>query len=170
MLKSMSLKAAPATTGARFNKRPATSWHSNLRGSVGTAVIGGAIAVIGAFEVGTTGALNGGTIPPASAFTPLKTWVQTNFLGSDWVLVIGFMALVALVWSLMHGKGWAGASVVLGILAAALLGPNLVIAAATATRDPAPIVSHVDQAPKASSTSTITVPARAASSKLAVPV
>jgi hypothetical protein len=105
------------------------------------------VAVLGVGLVATTGALNGGTIPPASVFTPLKTWLQANFLGSDWVLVIGMVALVGLVWGLLHGKGWGGASVVLGIVTAALLGPQLVLAAATATRDPVVAVQAVQATP-----------------------
>lgn len=127
------------------HKKGARDWRSRARSAVAPVALGGTAAFIGILEIGTTGALNGGTIPPASAFTPLKTWVQTNFLGSDWVLVIGFFALVVLIWGLLHGKGWGGASIVLGILAGALLGPNLVIAAATATRDPQPMVTRVDQ-------------------------
>jgi hypothetical protein len=104
---------------------------------------------LGAGLLATTGALNGGTLPPASAFTPLKTWLQTNFLGSDWVLLMGFVALIALIWGLVHGKGWGAASIVLGLLTAALLGPTMVIAAATATRAPTPIVQQLHQVPQA---------------------
>ena len=141
-----SAMAAAPTHPQEAGSKGAIGWHDKMRGAIGTAVIGGAAALIGAFEVGTTGAINSGTIPPTSVFTPLKTWVQTNFLGSDLVLVVGFISLIALGWALMHGKGWGGASAVLGILAVMLLGPNLVVAAATATRDPLPIVERVDQA------------------------
>jgi hypothetical protein len=158
--------AALAAAPTHPRKQVASNWQSKARGAVGTVIIGGGAALIGLLEVGTVGALNGGTVPPTSAFTPLKTWVQTNFLGSDWVLVIGFMALVVLVWGLMHGKGWGAASIVLGILAAALLGPNLVIAAATATREPVPAISHVDPSPRlavpAGATFQLTAPAASA--------
>ena len=108
-----------------------------------TALQAAAAAALAGVLVSTTGALNGGTLPPASVFTPLKTWLQTNFLGSDWVLLVGLVCLVVLVWSLMHGKGWGSASVILGVLSVALLGPNLLVALASATREPAPIVQQV---------------------------
>lgn len=151
MFKRMFPKAAMAaapTNPQEPGSNRANRWQEKMRGAIGTAVIGGAAVLIGAFEVGTTGAINGGTIPPTSVFTPLKTWVQTNFLGSDLVLVVGFISLIALGWALLHGKGWGGASAVLGILSVMLLGPNLVVAAATATRDPQPVVVRVDQAPR----------------------
>ena len=122
---------------------------------------------IGAGLLATTGALNGGTLPPASAFTPLKTWLQTNFLGSDWVLLMGFVALIALIWGLVHGKGWGAASVVLGLLTAALLGPTMVIAAATATRAPAPIVQQLQRLPQTATVGTLTVKATSAPAPLA---
>jgi len=156
VFQSINTNAALAAVPSHSRKQVASNWRTKARSTIGTAIIAGAAALVGLMEVGTVGALNGGTIPPASPFTPLKTWVQTNFLGSDWVLVIGFIALVTLVWGLMHGKGWGAASVVLGILAAALLGPNLVIAAATATREPLPVVSHVDQAPRLAAPSVAT--------------
>jgi hypothetical protein len=111
-----------------------------------TALQAAAAAALAGVLVSTTGALNGGTLPPASVFTPLKTWLQTNFLGSDWVLLVGLVCLVVLVWSLMHGKGWANASIILGVLSVALLGPGLLVALATATREPAPIVQQVNPA------------------------
>ena len=145
------MNRTPAFKADKRNQIHAMGWFEKTCAVARSPMQTLTAVAISAGLLGTAGALNGGTLPPASAFTPLKTWLQTNFLGSDWVLLIGFFALVALVWGLLHGKGWGAASIVLGVLAAALLGPNLVIAAATATRDPAPIVQQVTQQPKASS-------------------
>jgi hypothetical protein len=53
------------------------------------------------------------------------------------VLVLAFIALIAAVWQLAHGRGYGGVGLILGILAIALLGPGLVNSVATSTR-PAP--------------------------------
>lgn len=142
MFQRMNHNTAPAA-GMRGPRAQATLGRFD---KARTALQAASAAALAGVLVATTGALNGGTLPPASVFTPLKTWLQTNFLGSDWVLLVGLVCLVVLVWSLMHGKGWGSASVILGVLSVALLGPNLLVALATATREPAPIVQQVNPA------------------------
>lgn len=88
----------------------------------------------------TIGALNGGTAPTASAWDGIKTYL-TEMLSSTWVIMLALVALVVCVWQIAHGRGYAHVATVLGILAVALLGPSLVTAAATATRDPQVVTS-----------------------------
>lgn len=83
-------------------------------------------------------ALNGGTAPTASAWDGLKTTLQ-GMLTSSWVLALAFIALVAAVWQLAHGKGYAYLATVLGLLSVALIGPTFVTSVATATRAPVAI-------------------------------
>lgn len=142
MFQGMNHNSAPAAGMSVLRKQTVGGAFHKAR----TALQAASAAVMGGVIVATTGALNGGVLPPASVFTPLKTWLQTNFLGSDWVLLVGLVSLVVLVWSLMHGKGWGSASMILGVLSVALLGPGLLVALATATREPAPIVQQVNPA------------------------
>jgi hypothetical protein len=86
-------------------------------------------------------ALNGGAAPTASVWDGLVTYLR-GLLTSTWVLVLAFIALIAAVWQLAHGRGYGGVALILGILAIALLGPGLVTSVATSTR-PAPVaVGH----------------------------
>ena len=136
------IPASMAAPGAeRHDSAPGA--FGKLRDVMSKPLQGLTIAMSGIAVIVTAGALAGGTVPPTSVFAPLKTWLTTNFLGSDWVILCGLVALVVLVWGLMHGKGWGGASIILGILAAAILGPNLIVALATATSKPAPIAREL---------------------------
>lgn len=154
---SHTMNRIPAFKADNNNDVHASSWRAKAGAFMRSPMQTLTAVALGAGLLATTGALNGGTLPPASAFTPLKTWLQTNFLGSDWVLLMGFVALIALIWGLVHGKGWGAASIVLGLLTAALLGPTMVIAAATATRAPAPIVQQLHQLPQAAAVGTLTI-------------
>lgn len=99
-----------------------------------------ALMVVGfAALVVTAGALNGGTALSSSAWDNLKTWVE-SMLSSSWTLTIALFGLLAGVWQLIHGKGYAMLGTVVGILGVALVGPGVVTTAATATR---PIPAHV---------------------------
>jgi hypothetical protein len=89
----------------------------------------------------TIGALNNGTAPTASVWDGLKTYIQTNLLGSTFVIMLALIALVVCVWQIAHGRGYGHVGTVLGVLALALLGPGLVDAAATATRDPMAVLT-----------------------------
>ena len=93
----------------------------------------------------TIGALNGGTPVAASVWDGLKTQL-TSMLTSSWVLALAFVALVASVWQLAHGRGYATLSVVLGLLSVALIGPTFVTSIATADRAPVAQVVIVSQA------------------------
>ena len=103
-------------------------------------------AALATLVIGTVGllitiaALNGGTAPTASAWDGVKTYL-TSLLSSSWVLVLAFIALVAAVWQIAHGKGYGAVGLILGILSVALIGPGVVTAAATATRSPLAIES-----------------------------
>jgi multisubunit Na+/H+ antiporter MnhG subunit len=86
----------------------------------------------------TMGALNGGTAPTAGVWDGLKQYAN-DMLTSTFVIMLAFIALIICVWQIAHGRGFGHVGVVIGILAVALLGPSVVIAAATATRDPGAI-------------------------------
>ncbi len=88
------------------------------------------------FLLSTLAALNGGTALTASVWDPLKTWL-TGMLTSTWVIVITLVVLIACVWQLAHGRGYAMLSVVVAVLAVALIGPGFVTTIATATGDTA---------------------------------
>ena len=145
MNQGMKLNAAYAAAGITPQGQ-AVPWYREAAFAVRKSGQGLSVAVLGAALVATSGVLNGGTVPPTSAFSPLKTWLQTSFLGSDWVIMIGLVALIALVWGLAHGKGWGPASIVLGVISVPIIGPNAISALATATREPVPVVQKVEQA------------------------
>jgi len=106
------------------------------------ALAGGAsLLVIG------VGALNGGKALAASSFSVLNT-TFAQMLSSDWVMVIALVCIIALIWELMHGKGWSRTSVVLGVISMALIGPSFMGTVATATRAPAPLAFVDGQAPQ----------------------
>lgn len=90
------------------------------------------------FLMSTIGALNGGVDLTASVWDALKTWLQ-SMLTSTWLLVLTLITLVVCVWRLAHGQGYGMLSVILGILAVALIGPGFVAGAATATGEIASI-------------------------------
>lgn len=98
----------------------------------------------------TIGALNGGAAPAASTWDGIKVYL-TSLLGSTFVLVLAFMALVVCVWQIAHGRGYGHVGTILGVLAVALLGPGIVNAAATATRSPLALVAPADTAAAAAS-------------------
>ena len=83
----------------------------------------------------TIGALNGGNPPTASTWDAIKIWLH-DLLTSTFVIMLALIALVAAIWQAAHGRGYGQLSIVLGVLAGGLLGPSVVDAAATATRDP----------------------------------
>ena len=91
----------------------------------------------------TIGTLNGGVAPSASAWDGIKAYL-TTLLGSTFILVLAFLALVVCVWQIAHGRGYAHVATILGVLAVALLGPGIVSAAATATRSPETLVAPLD--------------------------
>lgn len=82
------------------------------------------------------GALNGGTALVASAWDTFVSTVQT-MLGSTLVMALVLLSLIVTIWQLAHGQGYRNLTVVLGILATALIGPSLVQTVATATGTPA---------------------------------
>jgi len=111
------------------------------KGLVGTLLALGTVAM-----VASVGALNGGKGLTASAYAPLSA-TFSGMLTSDWVMVIALAAVIALIWELAHGKGWGRVSIVLGVLAMALIGPAVATTLATATREPAPLVSKAATTP-----------------------
>ena len=98
----------------------------------------------------TIAALNGGVPPTASTWDAIKTFLH-DLLTSTFVIMLALIALVAAIWQASHGRGYGQLSIVLGVLAAGLLGPGVVDAAATATRDPSVAVVT----PAASSTPSV---------------
>jgi hypothetical protein len=62
-------------------------------------------------------------------------------LGSTLVMALVLLSLIVTIWQLAHGQGYRNLTVVLGILAVALIGPSLMTTVATATGVP----STVDQ-------------------------
>ncbi|CAM2198475.1 Type IV secretion system protein VirB2 (plasmid) [Paraburkholderia kururiensis] len=89
------------------------------------------VLAMGAMLV-SVAALNGGTALAASAWDTLVTTVQT-MLGSTLVMALVLLSLIVTIWQLAHGGGYRNLTVVLGILATALIGPSLVQTVATAT-------------------------------------
>ena len=94
----------------------------------------------------TIAALNGGVAPTASVWDGLKTYLA-DMLSSTWVVMLALIALVVAVWQIAHGRGYGHVGTILGILSVALLGPPLVTAAATATRNPDAVVVSASTAP-----------------------
>ena len=90
----------------------------------------------------TIGALNGGTALTASVWDGLKTTL-TSMLSSTWVLALAFIALVAAVWQIAHGRGYGYLAVILGLLSVAIIGPTFVTSVATATRAPIVRIVHI---------------------------
>ncbi|ANB78030.1 MAG: hypothetical protein RXR20_06605 [Paraburkholderia sp.] len=88
----------------------------------------------------SVGALNGGTALGASAWDTLVSTIQ-SMLGSTLVMALVLLSLIVTIWQLAHGQGYRNLTVVLGILAVALIGPSLMTTVATATGVP----STVDQ-------------------------
>lgn len=88
----------------------------------------------------SVGALNGGTELGASAWDTLVSTIQ-SMLGSTLVMALVLLSLIVTIWQLAHGQGYRNLTVVLGILAVALIGPSLMTTVATATGVP----STVDQ-------------------------
>lgn len=98
------------------------------------------VVMMGAMLV-SLGALNGGTALAASAWDTLVSTVQT-MLGSTLVMALVLLSLIITIWQLAHGQGYRNLTVVLGILATALIGPSLVTTVATATGMPAHVASN----------------------------
>ena len=80
----------------------------------------------------TLGALNGGVAVTTGVWDNLQTTVR-GLLTSSWVLSLAFIALVACVWQIAHGRGYGAIATVLGLLAVALVGPGMATSIATAT-------------------------------------
>jgi hypothetical protein len=83
----------------------------------------------------TLGALNGGAALTPSTWDAIKNYLA-GMLGSSFVISLALVALVVCVWQIAHGRGYGHVGTVLGILAVALLGPGMVTAASTSTREP----------------------------------
>jgi len=114
--------------------------HFKSQGS-NAAVIGLALGVAGVLM--SAGALNGGTALTTGAWDSLSTWMQ-GLLSSTWVLVLALSALVASVWQLASGRGFASLGLVLGVLAVALIGPGVITTLSTSTLQPATLSAPAD--------------------------
>lgn len=99
----------------------------------------GLVAAVGAISA-STGALNGAALT-TGVWDALVLWFQ-GMLSSTFVMMLALIALVASVWQLAHGGGYRNLSLVLGILAVALIGPGVLTNIATATLD-APTITSV---------------------------
>ncbi|MPV65582.1 hypothetical protein [Burkholderia sp. BE17] len=78
------------------------------------------------------GALNGGTALTASVWDTIQNTIK-DMLNSTYVMFAVLLTLLVTIWQLAHGQGYRNLTVVLGILATALVGPALVTTVATAT-------------------------------------
>lgn len=92
------------------------------------------VLVMGSMLI-SIGALNGGTALAASAWDTLVSTIQ-GMLGSTLVMAMVLLSLIVTIWQLAHGQGYRNLTVVLGILATALVGPSLMTTVATATGMP----------------------------------
>jgi hypothetical protein len=97
-----------------------------------------ALIVASVALLSTAGALNGGTALATSGFDIVVTTIK-GLLTSTMVLSFALVALFASVWQITHGKGYGMLSMVLGVMAVAILGPAIVTSVGTSTRDPAAI-------------------------------
>jgi hypothetical protein len=104
------------------------------------AMIIGSVALIA-----SAAALNGGVALAASAFDGIATTIQ-GMLSSTMVITFALVALFAAIWQITHGKGYGMLAMVLGVLATAILGPNIVTSVATAER-PSAIVQNAASLP-----------------------
>lgn len=96
------------------------------------------VLTMGAMLV-SVGALNNGALA-TSAWDSLQLTIQ-SMLGSTLVMALVLLSLIVTIWQLAHGQGYRNLTVVLGILATALIGPSLVTTVATATGMPAHVAS-----------------------------
>ena len=105
-----------------------------------------AVAMIAATVVvlATVGALNGGVAVTTGVWDALLTTVR-GLLTSTWVLALAFIALVASVWQIAHGRGYGALATVLGLLAVALIGPGMATSMATATHERVSLVQNAAQ-------------------------
>jgi hypothetical protein len=89
-----------------------------------------------AFTVGAMlfaiGALNGGTALASSVWDGLVTAFR-NIMSSSYLIALVMIILIALVWQLAHGGGYRMVGLVLGVLVAGLIGPDIATSVATAT-------------------------------------
>jgi len=109
-----------------------------------------ALIVASVALLSTAGALNGGTALATSGFDIVVTTIK-GLLTSTMVLSFALVALFASVWQITHGKGYGMLSMVLGVMAVAILGPAIVTSVGTSTRDPAAISVQAKQATVVSS-------------------
>lgn len=100
-----------------------------------------------AFLVSSIAALNGGTALTASSWDTFVNW-ENSMLTSSYVQAAALLVLVWGIWNASHGKGFGFLSMTVGIIAIAILGPNVITALATATR-PAMAVQHTQPAQQA---------------------
>lgn len=103
--------------------------------SIATLAIGTAALLV------TMGALNNGVAPTAGVWDGLKTYAN-DMLTSTFTIMLAFIALIICVWQIAHGRGFGHVGTVIGILAVAILGPSVVVSAATATRAPESVVAN----------------------------
>lgn len=83
----------------------------------------------------TLGALNGGTAVTGGVWDDLVSTLK-DLLTSSWVIALAFVALVAAVWQIAHGRGYTALATILGLLAVALIGPDMAISISTTTHSP----------------------------------
>ena len=83
----------------------------------------------------TLGALNGGVAVTTGVWDDLVSTLK-DLLTSSWVIALAFVALVAAVWQIAHGRGYTTLATILGLLAVALIGPDMSIAISTTTHSP----------------------------------
>lgn len=89
--------------------------------------------------------LNGGALV-ASSWDGLVTTVQ-DMLGSTMILSFAMVALLVSVWQIFHGRGYGALSLVLGVLAVAILGPAIVTGISSSVPDAAALITHAASMP-----------------------
>lgn len=113
-----------------------------LNNQTTTAAMVITMVVAGVVIASTLGALNG-TALTTGVWDALVTTVK-GLLTSTWVLALAFIALVASVWQIAHGRGYGTVATILGLLAVALIGPGMAQSIATATHAPTLLIQSAD--------------------------
>ena len=94
----------------------------------------------------SAGALNGGTALTAGSFDSIVTTLK-GYLASTMVISFALMALLASVWQIMHGRGYATLSVVLLVMLVAIVGPTIITGISTTVRVPHTSVAVAQHVP-----------------------
>lgn len=78
-----------------------------------------------------------GNAPTKGVWDSLKTYITTQLLQSNFVIVLALLSVVGGIYQLAHGRGFTFLGTVVFVVMAAAVGPGFIDAAATAVASPA---------------------------------